>query len=88
MASGFHALPADTPARQDALNSFPNRIVKRTRGTKVRYAYGDPVVCRCLYVGDRTAFLSYQQKLGANQAAALKEADEYEGAPFWAWGML
>jgi hypothetical protein len=41
--AGFHMHPADTPERQDDLQSRPShRIVSRTKDGNVEYTYADP----------------------------------------------
>lgn len=69
VASGFVARPADTPDRQAAVASLPNRIVQHTRAGNSTYLYGDPVVCHCLYVGDHAAYYRYRQMLRADHLA-------------------
>ena len=80
VAAGFRVVQADTPARQNALYKLPNRVVRQAGSTTATYLYGDPVVCHCLYVGDRPAYLRYQASVrAANRAAA--QMDESEVSP-------
>jgi len=61
-AAGFVVRPANTPARQAALQALPaNRFVQQARGNRVVYLYADPLVCNCLYIGDQTAYGRYRQ---------------------------
>ncbi len=87
-AAGFLVRPANTPERQAMLRRLPpHRFVMSSRGGTVTYVWADPTVCRCLYVGDQTAYDQYryaarQQRL-ANER--LLTAQLYSDAS-WDWG--
>ena len=70
-AAGFAIRPADTPARQAALRALPaNRFVQQVRGDQTVYLYADPLVCNCLYIGDRAAYGRYRQEALQRQIAS------------------
>ena len=87
-ASGFKVIPANTPARQSALFTLPpHQFIREIKNGQVRYAYADPTVCGCLYVGDQAAFGTYRQNV-FNQNIAneqLMAANDYAMAS-WDWG--
>ena len=71
-AAGFKFLPANTASRQTALATLPpHKFVREIKNGQVRYAYADPTVCGCLYVGDQVAYGKYRQ-----DALNKKIADE------------
>ncbi|AHJ62902.1 hypothetical protein [Granulibacter bethesdensis] len=97
-AAGFVIKPVNTPERQTSLTTLPpNRIVMQPSGDKMTFLYADPVVCKCLFVGDQPSFsryqqMTFQQRL-ANQAQSTALA--YQSASFgwgpwgggpWGWG--
>ncbi len=64
-----------------------NRFVQRTHDNVVHYAYADPVVCKCLYVGTQQAYGAFK-KLEENQRLADQQemtAQMYSD-PAWRWG--
>jgi hypothetical protein len=86
-AAGFIVRPANTPERQAMLNRLPpHQFVQRVNGDVVHFVYADPLVCRCLYVGDQLAFDRYkrdQQKQNlANEQ--MMTAQTYAD-PAWSW---
>jgi len=51
-SSGFKQVPPTTAAQQASLKSLPpHKLVQTTRKGKVVWAYSDPTICGCLYVG-------------------------------------
>lgn len=67
-SAGFTMKVADTPARQAKLASVPaGKMIPRVVKGKTLYFYADPKGCNCVYVGDETAYQSYQQ-LGRNRS--------------------
>jgi len=69
-ASGFKFVPANTPARQQAMQSLPpHRFVREARGDRVIYVYADPTICDCLYVGGQKAYGTYRTRLLNRQLA-------------------
>jgi len=86
-ASGFKVLPVNTPARQAAFKQLPpNKFSQETRDGRTFYAYPDPMVCGCLYVGDQKAYGTYnfnrlQKNLADEQAAAANAM-----MATWDWG--
>jgi hypothetical protein len=90
-AAGFVVRPANTPQRQAMLARLPsNRLVQRTRGDVVTYAYADPSGCNCLYVGSQQAYDRFQRDALRARIADQREttAELYSDAAWdWnAWG--
>ena len=99
-AAGFLEKPADTPARQAHLAALPPYRVISQRLTvegkdTVGYIYADPQVCRCVFVGDPTAYqrfqqMAFQEHLAREQFAAAEMAGEEVGwddwGPYPSWG--
>ena len=59
--AGFEVQPANSPDREDQLRTLPplKLVPDRTEGHPV-YRLADPYQCRCVYVGNATAFREYQ----------------------------
>jgi len=91
-AAGFTAQPANTPERVASLRSLPaNKVVQRTHGGTVRYAYADPLVCGCLYVGDQAAYGRYQQEMFQRRLANQQEMTAQMDQRAWdigPWGPM
>jgi hypothetical protein len=78
--AGFKALPADTPARQAKLQTLtPYKVVpwKRKTGGTV-YAYAEPDLCKCVYVGSPGQYATYRQLLSAQQQAEILAQEQAE----------
>ena len=65
-AAGFRAQPADTPQRLAELGQLPPHLLmmqpRKSGDTEtVRYVYGDPNVCHCIFTGDPDDFSRFQQ---------------------------
>ena len=68
--AGFQMKRADTPEKLAHLTTLPQRkVVPHVRKGTARYFYADAEVCRCLYVGDRDAFQSFQHILLEKEVA-------------------
>lgn len=81
-ASGFKAVPADTPERQSALRQLPpQKFVRQLRGDKVLFIYADPANCSCLYVGNVTAYSTYRARSRDRQAADEQAMDNWDWSP-------
>ncbi len=77
--AGFRKLPADTPKRAEHLQTLaPHKIIRRTTDGKSYYVYADPSNCKCLYVGNESAYAAYKGLAAAQQAAYLQEEREQE----------
>jgi len=87
--AGFKFVPANTPARQAALQRLPpHKFVREMRDGKVIYVYADPNICACLYVGGQKAYGTYQarrldKRIADEQAVAA--SDMYMNN--WQWGI-
>jgi len=59
--AGFQIKRADTPEKLAHLKTLPQRkIVSHIRKGIPRYFYADADGCKCLYLGDKDAFQSFQ----------------------------
>jgi len=68
--AGFQMKPADTPEKLAHLKTLPQRkIVPHVRKGNARYSFADADGCKCLYLGDRDAFQSFQHILLEQQVA-------------------
>jgi len=68
-AAGFRVETADTSETLARLNAAPpHRLVPTMRDGRLVYIYADPDVCRCIYVGDASAYAAYQRRAAAAQA--------------------
>ena len=87
-AAGFKFRPINTPQRQAALQQLPpHKFSRKVNDGRVFYVYPDPTVCRCLYVGDQTAYATYrnnvfQKNLADEQAMTANEMSMDN----WDWG--
>jgi hypothetical protein len=76
-SSGFERRPADTPEKLAQLTALtPRTLMRKTLDGEVRYVYGDPTRCRCLYVGGD---LEYQRFRQQEEAAASQVFDNGGG---------
>ncbi len=78
--AGFKVLQADTPARQAKLQTLtPYKVVpwKRKTGGTV-YAYAEPDLCKCVYVGSPGQYATFQQLLSAQQQAEILAQEQAE----------
>ena len=75
-AAGFRMLPADTPERQQQLNSLlPFQVQYYVGKTgKLHYWMADPDYCKCMYIGTEENYQEYQ-KLKLNQQFEAKEGE-------------
>ena len=92
-AAGFTPQPANTPQRLAAMKKLPpNKFVQQTNNSQMVYVYADPIVCQCVYFGNRAAYAQYrqmvfQQRLAdERQMTAVMAQDSFDfgpwGAPF------
>src|SRR5271155_1413675 len=77
--AGFHALPADTPARMDKLREMKSlRVSYFSHNGKPTYWFPDPYVCNCLYRGNLRNYEKYEDlKAQASRSQDL-DAEEVE----------
>jgi hypothetical protein len=75
-AAGFRMLPADTPERQQKLQTLVpfdvNYYVGRTGN--LHYYMADPVYCKCMYIGSEENYQQFE-KLKLNQQFQAKEGE-------------
>jgi hypothetical protein len=85
LASGFRALPADTPAKKAHLETMPKLLFSSVvRDGKRRYVLADPYRCHCVYVGDEAAYQRYTdleiaQEIGSSRTRneeVMREKDQ------------
>jgi hypothetical protein len=93
-AAGFRRQPADTPAWQNRLLMLPPRQLVTSPlapgpNGETGYAYADPDVCHCIWLGDARNYqayaqLAFQQHLADERMQAAELAAQ---PPPWAmWG--
>jgi hypothetical protein len=89
LASGFRALPADTPAKKAHLETMPKLLFSSVvRDGKRRYVLADPYRCHCVYVGDEAAYQRYTdleiaQEIGSSRTRneeVMREKDQGIGS--------
>jgi hypothetical protein len=86
-AAGFTVRPANTPQREAELKQLPpNKFVLKTKGDRVSYAYADPVVCDCLYIGDQHAYGAFKQELFTRRLADEEQMTAITYQDSWDWG--
>ena len=60
--AGFVRHPADTPEKMDRIMSEVQRkVIPVQEEGQVYYLYADAIFCRCLYVGDESAFHHFER---------------------------
>src|SRR5271155_422192 len=73
-AAGFNILPADNDQKISAIQSLPPLKMRYyTKDGKLRYWFADPDYCHCVYVGNETAYQSYQKLKLQSQMAQQSE---------------
>jgi hypothetical protein len=73
-SSGFRAMPPKTPAQLAVFKSLPpHKLAKTTYKGEPTWAYADPTVCGCVYIGNQDAYSVYVKK--AAQAKALDASE-------------
>jgi len=61
-SAGFKMRLADTPAKMASLERLPPlKFVHKDLNGHVLTLYADPAGCKCLFVGDQTAWQKYQE---------------------------
>jgi hypothetical protein len=79
--AGFHAVPADTPARKAQLQSLtPLEIRFTPRDGKMHYWFADPYHCKCIFSGNEEAYAAYEkvreQERMANEEEIIEQMNE------------
>jgi hypothetical protein len=87
-AAGFQIKPANTPEREAMLKHLPpHKFVLRTHGDTTYYAYADPLVCNCLYVGTQQAYDTLKEHEREQHLADESQMTaELYSDPAWNWG--
>lgn len=87
-AAGFQVKPANTPQREAMLEHLPpHKFVMRTHGDTTYYAYADPLVCNCLYVGTQQAYDALKEHEREQRLANESQMTaELYSDPAWNWG--
>jgi hypothetical protein len=63
-SAGFRVQVANDPAGQKALRALPaHRFVVNGVGDALRYFYGEPQRCVCIFVGTKQAYDNYREML-------------------------
>jgi hypothetical protein len=85
-ASGFKSVPANTPARQQAMRSLPpHRFMREAKGGRVMYVYADTTICNCLYVGGEKAYNTYRAGLRNRQLDEQSTIPSDMSMVHWDW---
>jgi hypothetical protein len=59
--SGFTPKPADAPNKVAIMNGLPsNQFVQQTVNGKTTVLLSDPTNCKCVYMGDTSAYSGYR----------------------------
>ena len=90
-AAGFTVVPANTPQRQASLKRMPpHKFVHQVRNNAMVYAYADPTICDCLYVGGQAAYDQYRamvfQKNLADEQQMTAQMNEMNAMNWDGWG--
>lgn len=85
--SGFQKMPANTAARQVMMKQLTPYVTSEIpNGKALLYAYSDPKICQCLYVGSPEAWSKYQEKRAAEHIADRQtKADPLIATATWDW---
>ena len=89
--AGFQMKRADTPEKLAHLKTLPQgKIFSHQQKGSPRYFYADADGCKCLYLGDRDAFQSFQHISLEKEVAAHEYVAGgnfvYVGADWNVWG--
>ena len=77
VSADFTYKVADTAAKLEKLNRLPQRkLLRHVRQGKETYLYVDVAACKCVYIGNESAFqrlrhLEYEKKLTEKQVEGL-----------------
>ncbi len=90
-ASGFHMKLAQTPEQQQQLAAYPQRkLITEQKDGQPYFVYADAKDCNCVYVGDETAYQSYQNLVEDQQLAdedrMTAEMNEDTAMDWGLWG--
>ncbi len=59
--AGFTVVPADNPTRVAKLNDLtPLKVTSFSQGSKTRYWFADPYVCKCVFRGTEQNYAMYR----------------------------
>ena len=81
--AGFKAVPADTPEKMAKLKTLtPYKVVPWTRKSgALVYAYAEPDLCKCVYVGSPKQYAKYRQLVSAEEKAEIDAQVKAESEP-------
>ena len=86
-AAGFQIRIADTPHRLAAMQSLPpNKFITKVVNGQPVYLYADPLVCRCVYIGNQQNWAAYRQEMFAKQLADEAQMTAIMNESAWDWG--
>lgn len=75
-SAGFRVNVANDPAMKKVMNALPpHRFVIHKTGSDVRYLYAEPKHCVCIFIGNQSAYQSYQDMIKPSGSLDLVEAD-------------
>jgi len=88
--AGFSAKQATNAEQLASLKSLPaNKFVTQKYKGQTVYLYADPIVCKCVYTGDQTAYSKYRQMVFQKNIANEQEMTasmEENAFDFTPWG--
>ncbi|MEM7139069.1 MAG: hypothetical protein AAF500_21020 [Myxococcota bacterium] len=85
-AAGFEMRLADTPAKLTQLQTLPqHEILPRSSNGQTYFMYADATDCKCLYVGNQSAYQEYA-KLTQQEEVAKERMEAAEAWDDAAWG--
>jgi hypothetical protein len=89
-AAGFQVRPADSPQRVAAMKRLPpNKFVTKVVNGNPVYLYADPLVCDCVYFGNRQNWDAYKREMLEKQLAdeaQMTATTNQEAWDFGSWG--
>jgi hypothetical protein len=90
-AAGFQFRPADTPAKLAALQALPpHKFVQKVQNGQPVWLYADPTICKCLYVGNQSAWQAYRQMVFQQNIASEQQMtaliNQQSAFDFGVWG--
>jgi hypothetical protein len=87
-AGGFQIKRADTPEKTAEIREMPQRrLVVSNHGEQPFWMYADAEFCKCLYVGNQSAYQRFQKLSQRRQVAEVNQAEELDRVGAWNPGL-
>ncbi len=86
-AGGFNIKAADTPEKLAKLQAMKQRKILQRQGPdgQPQFLFADATYCRCLYVGNETAYQTYQRLSVEQQIAEERQQAEMDASMDSPW---